>query len=165
MSSEWVSFTVNRCHIHRNGLAMMPTAGPFPQPAQVVALHGGLDFDCISYVAERRGAWPIGISPITTNKNRVFLNGGRCGIWPIPDVAGVMNYCVSGWILWGILSPEGLASDFMLGNMPFVIPGVPPVQQMAGANFSYQLLNQGITQVLTLVPSQPSQIMNMVSKG
>lgn len=160
---EYDSFTATRTHIHDNGLSMMPTAGPFPQPSNVVALHGGMDFDAIAYVAVRRGECPVIPSPITTNKNRVFLKGGRVGYFPIPDVAGVMTYYVSGWMLFGILSPEGLASTFYLGSLPF--QGVDKNEFIPGSYFNYQLVNQNQTQTLVQVPNLDPILQTMISQG
>ncbi len=53
---------------------------------------------------------------------------------------GVMTYYVAGWYLFGILSPEGLASDFMLGMVPF--PGLTlPDQFIPSTYFQYGLIN------------------------
>lgn len=160
---QYDTFTAFRRHIHNNGISMMPVAGTFPTASVSVALHGGYDFDAISYVAVRRGAPPIIPSPKTTNNNRIFLSGERIGMFPIGNVAGVTSYAVSGWLLFGILSPEGLASDFYLGNLPF--PGVDKNEYIPGVNFQYQLVNQNQTQTLIPVPQIPAILQNMIQKG
>ncbi len=152
-NAQYDVYTAVRQHLHKNGLATMPVAGIFPQRAQVVALHGGLDYDAISYVAGKRGAPPTVPSPQTTNRNRVFLEGGRVGQWATPDMAGVMTYYVAGWLLFGILSPEGLASDFMLGMVPF--PGLTLSDQvMPSMFFKYGLIND--QQIAPIPPNGPA---------
>ena len=162
-NSQYDTFSATRTHSHSNGLSMMPTAGPFPQPAQVVALHGGLDFDIIVYIASRRGEPPVVPSPVTRNPNRIFLAGGRAGDFPITDIGGVTNYTIGGWLLFGIISPEGLASNFMLGNLPF--PGVDPNEYIPNYYFSYALINQTLTQTLVPVPPKPPLLSGISLRG
>ncbi len=161
--AQYDTFVAVRSHFHSNGLAMMPTAGIFPQAAQVVALHGGMDYDIIGYFATKRGEPPQIPSPIVTNKNRVFLGGSRVGEIPIMDVSGYENYAVSGYLLFGILAPEGLASSFMLGNVPF--PGVDTNEQIPAAYFIEGIINQRMTQTLTTVPTLPPLITGIIEKG
>lgn len=162
--SQYDAFTAIRRHSHSNGLAMMPTAGAFPQSASIVVLNGGLDMDFIGYAATRRGEPPQIPAPISTNPNRVFLAGERTGMFPMTDVAGVITYVVTGWFRFGILSPEGLASDFMLGDLPF--PGVQTGQYIPGGYFLINLINQNLTQTLTNnVPPIPPLIQGIINKG
>lgn len=160
---QYDTFDATRTHIHENGLATMPTSGVFPLACQVVALHGGLDYDLVAYVATCRGAPPKIPSPKTTNPNRIFLKGGRAGKIPIRDIGGIMTYTVAGWLLFGILSPEGLASDFMLGSMPF--PGININEQIPGSYFDYSIINQNRTQTLVAVPNEPPLLRAISGKG
>lgn len=137
------SFSAVRTHLHSNGLAMMPTAGLFPQAASVVALHGGIDYDIVVGTAVRQGRPPqMPSSIVTSNPNRVFLQGGRWGNFPPIDVKNVYTYSLGVWYIFGILAPEGLASDFMLGNCPF--PGIQVVdpQTIPSSYFRVDLINQ-----------------------
>lgn len=145
--AQYDDFMAIRKRTRKNGLAMMPTAGPSPQPAVVVSLHGGLEYDIISFVAGKRGEPPTVPAPATTNPNRVFLEGWQSAIFPIQDMGGIERYAIAGYYIFGILSPEGLESDFMLGNLPF--PGVDTNEVFyAGKYLSYQLLNQAIVPIL-----------------
>ncbi len=146
-------YTALRYRRHRNGLAMMPVAGIFPKAAQVVALNGGLDNDLISWVAGRRGAPPVVPAPFSKNPNRVFMGGEQIGQWANPDMSGVMTYYLAGWYRFGILSPEGLASDFMLGMVPF--PGLTLQDQyIPRSYFQYGLIND--QQIAPISPIQGS---------
>ena len=161
--SQYSGFQAVRTHVHMNGLAMMPTAGPFPYPAQVVALHGGLDFDVIAYSASRDGEPPVIPSPIVINPNRIFLAGQRTGTFPIKGFGGVTTYIVTGWMIFGIRSPEGLNSTFMLGNLPF--PGLDMNEAVPGAYFSISLINQNLTQTLCPVPARSPPLLNIIAAG
>jgi hypothetical protein len=163
LNPQYDTFSATRMHIHTNGLAAMPVAGAFPSPSVTVALHGGLDYDAIAYTAVRRGAPPVVPSPKTTNPNRVFLSGGRVADFPITDFSGTTMYVVTGWLLFQILSPEGLESNFYIGNLPF--PGVDKNEYIPGVNFQYQLVNQNQTQTLVPVPQIPAILQNMIQKG
>lgn len=155
-------YSATRQHFHSNGLAMMPTAGVFPCPASVVALNGGLDIDAIAVVAGRRGQPPAMPTPIINNSNRVFLGGGRVGEWANIDVAGVQTYYVSVYYLFGILTPEGLTSDFMLGLVPF--PGLSLADQLIpAAYFQYNLING--TRTTVLPPTQSFQPLPALISG
>lgn len=139
--AQYDVFTVLRTRVSNNGLAMMPVAEPYPAAAKVVALNGGLEFDIIAYTAVRQGDWPVVPAPYSKNPNRVYLNGQQTAAWPIDDVSGVRNYACSGFFIFGILAPEGLESDFLLGTVPF--PGADPNEMMPGRFLSYTMLNQG----------------------
>ncbi len=162
-TTEYDTYAATRGHFHCNGLAMLPTAAPFPYPASVVALHGGIDYDIIIYTATRRGAPPVIPDPRSTNNNRVFLRGWRIAEFPIQDFSGTYGYGVTGGLLFGILSPEGLASTFYIGNLPF--PGVDKNQSIPSDFFQYQLVNQNMTQALVPVPPLPSNLQNMIRQG
>ena len=167
-NAQYDSFVAVRFHLHSNGLAMMPSAGPFPSPGSVVALNGGIGHDLISCVAFKRGGPPTVLSPTTTNPNRVFLQGGRWGNFPPPDFAGTNLYGIGIWLKFGILSPEGLASDFMLGNLPF--PGLDQNEYIPGTFFQYQLVNQRQTakiQPIGVVPASqlPTFISQIAQRG
>ncbi len=161
--AQYEGFFATRTHHHSNGLAIMPTAGPFPQPATVVALHGGLDYDIVVCQASRSGDVPQMPTPKITNPNRVFLSGGRWGQWPVQDMVGVKVYTVGVWYLFGILSPEGLTSNFYLGSLPF--PGIDQNEFVPGSYFNYQLINQTLTQVLTPVPNKPNFLIGIAGAG
>lgn len=162
-NAQYDGFNAIRTHMHFNGLAMMPTAAPFPAPANVVALHGGMDFEAIGYQAIKRGCPPNVPSPITTNPNRVFLGGGRTAEFPIEDMSGTIVYVVQGWFLFGILAPEGLTSDFMLGALPF--PGVDSNAYIPGIFFRTQLINTNPTQTLVNVPIEPPELRMVTQQG
>jgi hypothetical protein len=159
---QWDNFNAIRTRMSRNGLAMMPVAGPFPQPAQVVGLNGGLEFDLISFVAIKRGEPPTVPSPRTQNNNRVFLRGSQSAPFPIQDFAGVTAYGVAGWYVWGILAPEGLESDFMIGSLPF--PGLDRDERIPNGYFSYQLVNQLLTRIVNSanVPNLPPAVQRVL---
>lgn len=152
--AQYDVFTATRTRVSSNGLAMMPVAGPYPTPSVVVALNGGAEFDIVAYVAVRRGAPPVVPGPRSTNPNRVFLNGQQNGVFSMPDLAGVINYVTSGYYIFGILAPEGLASDFMLGTVPF--PGADSNDMIPGSYLSYTMINQNI--VPTVPPSNVPQL-------
>lgn len=126
---------------------MMPVAGPFPQTAQVVALHGGVEEEEIIFLASRRGKPPIVPAPYTTNSNRVYLRGEQSVPFPMPQISGVETYGICGFYVWGILAPEGLESDFMIGNVPF--PGLTSQDERFPAEyFSYDIINQRVTRIV-----------------
>ncbi len=164
---QYDTWSASRSHFHSNGLAMMPTAGEFAQAAQVVALHGGLDWEIIAWFATRRGEPPVIPSPISRNKNRVYLGGGRTGEFPIKDMGGVTGYAVAGWFIFGILAPEGLNSDFMLGNLPFsgLVSGLDTNEFIPASYFRQGLINDKTTQTETTVPSLPPLIMAIKNEG
>lgn len=153
-------FTALRTRTRENGLAIMPTAGPSPQPAVVVALNGGLEYDLVSYVASKRGEPPTIPAPSTTNPNRVLLKGWQSAVWPIPDMSGATRYTLFGYIVWGILNPEGLESDFMLGTLPF--PGLDTNEYISASTYlSYTLLNQ---RTVADLPGQPTETLPWLIK-
>ncbi len=158
--STYETFIATRTHVHSNGLAMMPTAGPYPQVASVVALHGGMCYESIACLATRKGEPPSVPSPQTRNQNRVYLRGGRFGDFPVSNMAGINTYTVGVWFLFGILAPEGLASDFYLGNLPF--PGIDQNEFISSSYFNYMLVNQGPTQSIIPVPTQPPELQNIM---
>lgn len=168
-NAQWHTFTAARRRTSDNGLAMMPTAGPYPQPAVVVALHGGLEYEEIYFVASRLGAPPIVPAPYTKNANRVYLGGEQSAVFPMPEISGVKTYGVAGYYRWGILAPEGLESDFMIGQVPF--PGLDKDEYIPGVYFSYTLMNQRMTRVVGnaatpnkpgVVPSLPQAIQSII---
>jgi hypothetical protein len=162
--SSYDGFAASRAHFESNGLAMMATAGPYPSPAQVVALNGGLSFDVVVCQATRKGEPPAMPTPKTMNPNRVLLNGGRWGTFPMIEVNGVRTYSIGVWYLFGIITPEGLASDFMLGELPF--PGLNATDQyIPGSYFNYELINGTLTQVLTPIPTQPNFLSGIIGKS
>jgi hypothetical protein len=162
-NSQYSGFSASRTHFHSNGLSIMPTAGVFPQPAQVVALHGGLDFEVVVGVASRAGEPPQMLSPKTTNPNRIFLQGGRWGEFPMVELNGIETYTIGVWFLFGFLSPEGLNSAFYLGSLPF--PGLDQNEYIPGQYFNYQLINQGPTQTLVPVPNTPTLLSGIIKSG
>jgi hypothetical protein len=167
-NAQYDGFETVRTHVHCNGLAMMPTAAPFPAAAVAVALHGGMDFEVIGWYATRRGAPPYVPDPTmlaTNNPNRIFLGGGRSGSFPISDMSGVEVYALQGWFLFGILAPEGLTSDFMLGNLPF--PGLQTGEYVPGTYFRANLINTTQTQTSEglAVPTQPTQLRMASQQG
>ena len=150
---EYDTYYALRTRTRNNGLAMMPVAGPSPQPAAVVVLHGSIEYDLISYVATKRGQPPTVPAPSTTNPNRIFLGGWQSAIFPVPDQVGVMDYHLWGYYVFGILNPEGLESDFMLGTIPF--PGLDQNECIyAGQYLSYTIINQNVVPYL---PGQPPE--------
>lgn len=162
-NAQWDSFYALRTRKRDNGLGAMPTAGPSPQAAQVVVLHGSLEWDIVAYTATKRGEPPTVPAPATTNPNRVFMGGWQSGIFPIPDQVGVMEYTVAGYMRFLILSPEGLESDFMLGKLPF--PGLDPNEYISATQYlSYQLLNERVVPALPGAPVfQLAQVIRTIS--
>ncbi len=146
MSAEYDAYFAMRQRVSSNGLATMPVAAPYPTPAVVVALNGGLEFDVIAYAAVRRGAPPVVPAPYSSNPNRVYLRGEQSGTWSMPDLGGALNYVTAGWYIFGILAPEGLESDFMLGTVPF--PGADTNDMLPGSSLSYTMLNQRVVRTV-----------------
>ena len=163
-NAQWDQFQALRTRMSRNGLAMMPTAGAFPQVAQVVAFNGGLEFDIVAFQAAKRGGPPTVPAPSTTNPNRVFLGGDQTAPFPIPDMGNIRAYGVGGWYIWGILAPEGLESDFMIGNLPF--PGLDQNEFIPSSFFAYNLINQRIVRKVggLAVPNEAQAIQNILRK-
>jgi hypothetical protein len=162
-TAQYESFDAIRTQRCSNGLALLPTSGPYPQPASAVALHGGLCYDIVVYHIVRRGAPPECPSPITTNPNRVFLEGERTALFPIKDVTGITTYVAYGYLLFGILAPEGLASTFYIGNLPFL--GIDVDEQIPGNYFRYDLISQKRSSALTDVPRLSSMITGILEKS
>ena len=103
-------------------------------------------------------------SPISYNPNRIFLQGGRWGNFPVPEFNGIKTYTIGVWYLFGILSPEGLTSDFMLGNLPF--PGLDTNEYIPGSYYNYQLINGAVTQIIGgKIPIDQPFLSGIVSKG
>jgi len=146
VGSKYDAFHAMRCRTSNNGISVMPVAGPSPQPAAVVALNGGLEFDTIAFYAMKRGEPPTVPPPASLNPNRIFLEGWQSAPFPVPDQGTIMCYAIAGFYKWAILTPEGLESDFMLGQLPF--PGLDPDERFPSSYFNYQLINQNIARII-----------------
>lgn len=107
-----------RTRVSTPGIAMMPLAGVPPQRSIPVVLDGGIDYERIEFIAGRLGALPVIPAPTTTNSNRIFLGGYQYGGFPVVEMGGYEFYRIGGIYFWGILDPEGLLGDFMLGSAP-----------------------------------------------
>lgn len=161
-------FSAVRTRVSHNGIAVMPVAGPSPQPAVVVSLNGGLEYDWILCCAATMGRPPYVPAPIMPhNNNRIFLQGGQSGVFPIPELGGAKAYGVLVWYKFGILTPEGLQSDFMLGNLPF--PGLDQDERIPGGYFTYNLVNNRMTRALPgsseLINALPQLLRQIVQRG
>lgn len=110
-----------RTRTSRNGLAVMPTAGPWPQAVQVVALDGGMESDTITGFAVSIGSPPVIPSPnsLTNNTNRLYLGGSQSGALPCLTFGGVKIYVIAFSYAFAILSPEGLDGNLPLGVVPW----------------------------------------------
>lgn len=119
-NAQYESWTCSRTRTSRNGLAVMPTAGPWPQDAQVVVLDGGLEVETTGGMAIMTGAVPVIVSPnsLTNNANRLYLGGSQTGALPVVSFGGIKVYAVAWSYAWCILSPEGLDGNFCLGVSP-----------------------------------------------
>lgn len=142
----------SRTRVCSPGVAMMPLAGVPPQRSIPVVLDGGVDYEIIKFVAGRWGAPPVVPAPTTTNQNRIFLGGAQYGGFPIVSTGGFQFYRIGGTYLFGIIDPEGLLGDFMLGSAP--MPNQPYYNsEMLPANY----IQPG------MVNSQPSSILQHVN--
>lgn len=120
-SPQYESWSCTRTRSSSNGLAVMPVAGPWPQPAVVVALNGGLETETIGGIAICLGTPPTIVSPnsLANNPNRLYLGGSQSGNVPVLTFGGVKVYGIAWAYSYAILSPEGLDGDFALGIQPW----------------------------------------------
>lgn len=107
-----------RTRVSVSGITMMPLAGIPPQSSIPIVLDGGMDYEVIQFIATRWGKPPVIPAPTTTNPNRVFLGGTQIAGAPIVGTGAYQLYRVSGAYMFGIIDPEGLLGDFMLGAAP-----------------------------------------------
>ena len=135
----------SRTRVSIPGIAMMPLAGSPPQPSIPIVLDGGTDVEVIQFIAGRWGALPEVPAPTTTNPNRIFLGGSQFGGFPIVSAGSFNFYRIGGVYVFGILNPEGLLGDFMLGAAPMPNQPVPSLEVMPGTNFRQDLVNQQST--------------------
>lgn len=137
-----------RARSSMTGIAMMPLAGIPPQRSIPIVLDGGIDYETILFVAGRRGAPPVIPAPTSQNSNRIFLGGFQFGGFPVVDVGAYQIYRVGGIYLWGILEPEGLLGDFMLGSAP--MPNQPSytTEYLPSANIRTGMVNDNPHQAI-----------------
>lgn len=153
-----------RSRVSSTGVAMMPVAGPAPQPSVPILLNGGAEYDMVTFTARRWGGPPIIPSPVLNSPNRVLIGGGQSACYPLPVWGTTRLWAVDGWYLWGIINPEGLISDMPLGTPPMNGTDGPldfnQYLRLATGN----LLNRQLTTDPTTTPmptgdnSQPEQI-------
>ena len=146
---QYESWGCTRTRTSRNGLAVMPVAGPWPQIAAAVALDGGLEMEAATGIAVRAGAPPVIVSPnsLESNDNRLYLGGSQTGGIPAVSIGGVKIYVIAWVYVWCILSPEGLDGDFALGVSP-LDPDTPTSEYLPSGNQNANLLNQNIASTL-----------------
>lgn len=147
------SWSCVRARTSRNGLAVMPTAGPWPQVAQVVALDGGLEMEAVIGFAVGIGAPPVIPSPnsLINNNNRLYMGGSQSGALPCVTFGGVKIYVIGFEYAWAILSPEGLDGSLPLGVVPW---------DSSSASSEYlpaQNLNQNLINTATPAPLNGQQ--------
>jgi hypothetical protein len=154
-TAQYDSLTTTRVRRSRNGLAAMPVGAAFPAAQVVVALNGGQEMEAFAFVAVRRGQPPVIPAAWSSSVNRVFFGGEQSGAIPVPDPGGIMNYVLSGWFAFYILSPEGLNTDFYLGTTPW--SGLDKNEVIeASLYFSTQIVNPNYPRILsTTTPSTP----------
>jgi len=149
---------------------MMPTAGAFPLASSVVSLNGGMDREIIAWVATRRGEPPVIPSPVSLNDNYIFLGGNRTADFPIKDIAGITTYAVAGYYIFGLVVPEALGSNFLLGNLPF--PSTVDTNEYIPAEYFQQgMINWGTAKgqtaekTLIPIPSLPTFVEDITDEG
>lgn len=141
-SPQYNSWVCTRTRDSSNGLAAMPTAGPWPQIVQVVALHGGFEVETLSGVAVSVGAPPVIVSPnsLANNTNRLYLGGAQSGSIPVVTFGSVKLYGIAWAYNYCVLSPEGLDGDFKLGIQPWDSDGYT-TEYLPSGNMNQFLIN------------------------
>lgn len=156
------SWDATRGRSSNTGIAMMPLAGPPPQPSVPIVLDGGCEFEWLYCMAARIGKPPAFPAPTTSNSNRVFLGGYQNAGFPIVDIGGYCLYRLAGWYWWGILNPEGLDSEFMLGGAP--MPNQPTFSQesIPASFFQTNIMNQNRPALPNLFSANNEQLNNLL---
>lgn len=115
------AFQIWRGRVRRNGIVMMPTAGPSPQPATPVIVDGGIEYEIVTCTAARKGAPPVvpSAQSLNSNPNRIFMGGSQFACDPLRDFGGVFNYGIAVTYVWAIVEPEGLDQDLPVADGPW----------------------------------------------